>query len=65
MGRNHTRIFEFELDFDEQKHYKYKDTVMYWNRRALEEVAKSAHSRMFLLRNNCTFKNFTYRKDKK
>lgn len=33
-------FFEFELDFDEQKHYKYKDTVMYWNRRALEEVAK-------------------------
>lgn len=33
-------FFEFESDFEEQKHYRYWDTVMYWNRRALEELEK-------------------------
>lgn len=32
--------FWFEPDFDEEKHNKYKDIVMYWNRRALEELEK-------------------------
>lgn len=30
----------FEPDFEEEKHNKYKDIVMYWNRRALEELEK-------------------------
>lgn len=33
-------FFEFEADYEDQKHTKYKDTIMYWNRRALEELAK-------------------------
>lgn len=33
-------FFEFELDYEDQKNYRYKDTIMYWNRRALEELQK-------------------------
>lgn len=33
-------FFEFEADYEDQKHTKYKDTIMYWNRRALEELQK-------------------------
>ena len=32
--------FWFEPDFEEEKHNKYKDIVMYWNRRGLEELEK-------------------------
>lgn len=33
-------FFEFEEDFETEKDTKYKDTVMYWHRRALEELEK-------------------------
>ena len=33
-------FFWYEPDFEEQKFLKYKDNVMYWHRRALEEVEK-------------------------
>lgn len=33
-------FFETKEDYEDQKHYKYRDTLMYWNRRALEELAK-------------------------
>lgn len=33
-------FFEFETDYEDQKQLKYKDTIMYWNRRALEELQK-------------------------
>lgn len=33
-------LFEFQKDYEEGKYGKYKDTVMYWNRRALEELEK-------------------------
>lgn len=33
-------FFEFEIDYEDQKQTKYKDTIMYWNRRALEELKK-------------------------
>ena len=33
-------FFGFEPDFEEQKYEKYKDTIMYWNKRALEELDK-------------------------
>lgn len=32
--------FWYEDDFEEEKYGKYKDMVMYWNRRALEELKK-------------------------
>ena len=33
-------FFEFEEDYDTEKDGKYKDIVMYWHRRALEELEK-------------------------
>lgn len=33
-------FFEFESDYEEEKNGKYKDTVMYWHTRALEELQK-------------------------
>lgn len=33
-------FFELEYDYEAEKNLKYRDTVMYWNRRALEELAK-------------------------
>lgn len=33
-------FFEFEDDYEEEKKGKYWDIVMYWNRRALEELEK-------------------------
>lgn len=33
-------FFEFEDDYEEQKNDKYKDKIMYWHRRALEELQK-------------------------
>ena len=33
-------FFEFEDDYEAEKNNKYKDTVMYWHRRALEELEK-------------------------
>lgn len=33
-------FFEFEDDYEEEKSGKYKDTIMYWHRRALEELEK-------------------------
>ena len=33
-------FFEFESDYEEEKNGKYKDTVMYWHTRALEELKK-------------------------
>lgn len=33
-------FFSFEADYDEGKFGKYKDTIMYWNRRAIEELTK-------------------------
>lgn len=33
-------FFEFENDYGDEKNTKYKDTIMYWNRRALEELQK-------------------------
>lgn len=31
-------FFEFEIDYEEEKNGRYKDTIFYWNRRALEEL---------------------------
>lgn len=33
-------FFEFETDYEDEKLTKYRDTVMYWNRRALAELEK-------------------------
>lgn len=33
-------FFEFEDDYELQKNDKYKDKIMYWHRRALEELQK-------------------------
>ena len=33
-------FFGFEPDYEDEQYGKYKDTVMYWNRRALEELEK-------------------------
>lgn len=33
-------FFEFESDYDDEKNGKYWDIVMYWHRRALEELEK-------------------------
>lgn len=33
-------FFEFESDYEDEKNGKYKDTVMYWHTRALEELKK-------------------------
>lgn len=33
-------FFDFEDDYEAEKNNKYKDTVMYWHRRALEELEK-------------------------
>lgn len=33
-------FFEFEKDYEEEKGGRYRDIIMYWNRRALEELQK-------------------------
>lgn len=33
-------FFGFEPDYEDEQYGKYKDTIMYWNRRALEELEK-------------------------
>lgn len=33
-------FFEFEIDYEEEKKGRYWDMIMYWNRRALEELQK-------------------------
>ena len=33
-------FFEFEADYEQEKYDKYRDKVMYWNKRALEELEK-------------------------